>query len=384
MKKTKQPYKQGISRKSKKKKRNKIILAILIPLLVLVLAGVTYGAKLYAEAKKNIDDSYHELDRDKDGGSANSTKVNPIEDTISVLVMGIDDDSARQLGSARTDALIYLTINPKKHTINMVSIPRDSYVDIVSKKYTGKDKINTAYTYGEEQATIETVENLLNVPVNYYVTFNFDSFLEIVDALGGIDVDVPVSFTDTNTLGTGEITLEKGQQKLNGEEALALARTRHIDNDIKRGERQQLILQAIVNKAMSAGSITKYSDVINAVGKNMRTNLKFNEMLSIAQTGLDGKYSFNSYVFDWTDFELNEASMVELYQDSVDFISHRFRVSLGLDETDETDAKDYKFETNGYSLYKSDSSTTTNYSDNTNYSDSNTTYDTSTNTGNGW
>ncbi|MDZ5758777.1 LCP family protein [Carnobacterium maltaromaticum] len=356
---------------TKKNNRNKIILMILIPIMILVLAGVTYGAKLYAEAKKTVDDSYYELDRDKTSTSkGNEIKVNPIEDTISVLVMGIDDDSARQLGSARTDALIYLTINPKEHKINMVSIPRDSYTTIVSKKYNGKDKINSAYTYGEEQATIETVEKLLNVPINYYVTFNFDSFLEIVDALDGIDVDVPVSFTDTNTLGNGEVHLEKGKQLLNGEEALALARTRHIDNDIKRGERQQLILQAIVDKAMNVGSINKYSDVIKAAGKNMRTNLKFNEMLSIAQTGLDGRYTFNSYVFDWTDFELEDASMVELYQDSVDFISHRFRVSLGLDEPNEQDAADYQFVTNGYSQYKSTNSWS-NSNDNTENSGSN-------------
>ncbi|WP_413480574.1 LCP family protein [Carnobacterium maltaromaticum] len=354
-----------------KNNRNKIILMILIPIMIIILAGVTYGAKLYAEAKKTVDDSYYALDRDKVASKNKDVKINPIEDTISVLVMGIDDDSVRQLGSARTDALIYLTINPKEHKINMVSIPRDSYTPIISDKYSGKDKINAAYAYGEEQATIETVENLLNVPINYYVTFNFESFLEIVDALGGVDVDVPVTFTDTNTLGNGEIHLEKGKQLLNGEEALALARTRHIDNDIKRGERQQLILQAIVDKAMNVGSINKYSDVIKAAGKNMRTNLKFNEMLSIAQTGLDGKYTFNSYVFDWTDFELDGASMVELYQDSIDFISHRFRVSLGLDEPNEQDAADYQFVTNGYSQYKSSGSSTSWSNSNNNDSSTN-------------
>ena len=339
-----------------KNNRNKIILMILIPIMILILAGVTYGAKLYAEAKKTVDDSYYALDRDKVASKNTDVKVNPIEDTISVLIMGIDDDSVRQIGSARTDALIYLTINPKEHKINMVSIPRDSYTPIISSKYSGKDKINAAYTYGEEQATIETVENLLNVPINYYVTFNFESFLEIVNALGGVNVDVPVSFTDINTLGDGEVHLEKGEQLLNGEQALALARTRHIDNDVKRGERQQLIIQAIVDKAMNIGSITKYSDVIKAAGKNMRTNLKFNEMLSIAQTGLDGKYTFNSYLFDWTDFELGDASMVELYEDSVDFISHRFRVSLGLEEPNEQDVEGYQFVTNGYSQYKSTNS----------------------------
>ncbi|MGY0400594.1 LCP family protein [Carnobacterium jeotgali] len=331
----------------RKKRKNIIILSILIPIMIILLGGAVYAAKLYATAQKTIDDSYHELDRTKE------IEVDPIKETTSILIMGIDDTEDRKLGSSRTDSLIYLTIDPNNHEVNMVSIPRDTYTPIMYQgENEGEDKINSAYSEGEEQATIETVEELLDVPIHYYVTFNFDAFLKIIDALGGVEMDVPITFSEQNSDGKmNQITLEKGYQTLNGEEALALARTRKIDNDVMRGERQQLLIQAIVEKALSVGSITKYTDVIEAVGSNMRTDLTFNEMLGIAQTGLEGSYKFNSYTFEWTDFMLNGASMVELYPDSVDFISHRFRVALGLDSLDERDDEDYEFETNGLTNY---------------------------------
>lgn len=333
--------------RSNKKTKSKVILWLLVPLMVLILVAAVYFAKLYATAQKAVDSSYHTLKRE------NAVTVNPLNETTSILLMGIDDNNSRKLGSTRADSLIYMTINPNNHVVNMVSIPRDTYTNIVYKEQIyEKDKINAAYSKGEEQATIESVENLLDVPIHYYVTFNFDAFLEIIDALDGIEVNVPITFSEQNAEGTlDQIHLEKGLQTLNGEEALALARTRKIDNDVKRGERQQLLIQAVANKALKVGSISKYSDAITAVGKNMRTDIRFNDMLGIAQTGLDGKYEFESYVFDWTDFDLYGASMVEVYPDSLEFISHSLRVSLGLDSPDERDEPDYTFQTNGLSNY---------------------------------
>jgi LCP family protein required for cell wall assembly len=341
---------QANTRRSNKKEKSKLIWWFMLPLMILILAAAVYSAKLYATAQKAVDLSYHNLQRE------NAITVNPLKETTSILLMGIDDNENRNLGSARADSLIYLTIDPTKHVVNMVSIPRDTYTNIIyQEQIFAKEKINAAYSKGEEQATIESVENLLDVPIHYYATFNFDAFLEIIDALDGIEVNVPITFSEQNAQGTlDQIHLQKGLQTLNGEEALALARTRKIDNDIKRGERQQLLIQAIVNKALRVGSITKYSDAITAVGKNMRTDIRFSDMLGIAQTGLDGKYAFESYVFDWTDFNLDGASMVEVYPDSLDFISHRLRVSLGLNTPDERDESDYTFQTNGLSNYSSD------------------------------
>ena len=105
---------------------------------------------------------------------------------------------------------------------------------------------------------MEAVEKLLQVPVDYFVKFNFNSFTKIVDGLDGIEVDVPVEFTEQNSKDEPDtIHLKKGLQKLNGEEALALARTRHIDSDAMRGQRQQLVMEAILSKLKSVGSITK-------------------------------------------------------------------------------------------------------------------------------
>jgi len=128
---------------------------------------------------------------------------------------------------------------------------------------------------------------LLDVPVDYYVKMNFNAFVDVVDALGGIEVDVPYTFSEQNSKDkAGAITLEKGLQTLDGEEALALARTRKKDSDIERGKRQQQILEAIIDKASSAKSITKYAGVIEGVGKNMTTNMTFKEMKSFANYAL--------------------------------------------------------------------------------------------------
>ena len=112
------------------------------------------------------------------------------------------------------------------------------------------------------------------------------------DALNGIKVDVPVTFTEQDSKDkTDAIHLTEGLQKLNGEEALALARTRKIDNDIERGKRQQLVLRAIMDKAVSVGSIMKYGDVMESMGDNVTTNLDFGEILSFFNYLKDGSKS---------------------------------------------------------------------------------------------
>lgn len=139
------------------------------------------------------------------------------------------------------------TLNEKEKSVKLLSIPRDSYVYIPERGYS--DKITHAHYFGGVSSTLDTVEELLDIPVDYYVKMNFDAFMDVVDALGGIDVDVPVTFTEQNSKDkAGAIHLEKGYQELDGEQALALARTRKIDNDIERGKRQQLIMQAIMKK----------------------------------------------------------------------------------------------------------------------------------------
>ncbi len=281
-------------RKVRRRKKNKkrIAAVILFPILIVVLVAGGYAGYLYVKAQNVLSDSYD------DGFVKNGRDVNPAKDNVSVLFMGVDDSSVRdnEKGS-RTDALMLATFNDDKKTVKLLSIPRDSYVYIPGKE--NYSKITHAHAYGGVKYTIDTVEELLDIPVDYYVKMNFNAFVDVVDALGGIDVEVPYTFTEQDSSDKqGAITLEEGLQTLNGEEALALARTRKKDSDIERGKRQQQILTAIIDKAASAGSITKYANVIEGIGKNMKTNMTFKEMKS-----------FTSYVLGAANLQIESINL---------------------------------------------------------------------------
>lgn len=271
-----------VKKKKIKKKRSKaVVFFITLPLLILFFSATGYGAYLYFKATNAVEASHKELDRGVKS-EMREAAVKPLEDNVSVLFMGVDasEKRATQYGNAvRTDALILATFNREDSSIKLLSIPRDTYTYIdVEGKY---DKINHAHAFGGVDATVKSVEDLLKVPVDYYAKINFEAFLGIVDALGGIDVDVPITFTEQNSKDEpGAITLQKGPQTLNGEQALALARTRKIDSDIERGKRQQLVIESIIKKSMSISSVTKYGDLIDTLGENLATNLSFQEMMS--------------------------------------------------------------------------------------------------------
>lgn len=259
----------------KKKRRRRILFWLFVPCLLLLVSSLVYASFLMNKAESVINKAYEEL------GNDNVKPIDPKKDNFSVLFIGIDDSKSRNFKSdTRSDALILATFNAKDKSAKMVSIPRDSYVYIPCEdKY---DKITHAHAYGGVKCTVESVENLFDIRIDYYVKMNFYAFIDVVDALGGIEVEVPYDIKEKDSEDHhNAIVLKKGLQKLNGEEALALARTRKKDNDIERGKRQQQILKAILEKASKASSITKYDDVIEAVGNNMKTNFTFDDIKSL-------------------------------------------------------------------------------------------------------
>ena len=215
-------------------------------------------------------------------------EVEPARDNVSILFIGVDDSEARHQGdsNSRSDALLLATLNIKNKSVKLVSIPRDSYVYIPEVGY--RDKITHAHAFGGTSATIETVEELFDIPVDYYVKMNFNAFIDVVDALGGIEVEVPYDRIEKDENDKYTIHLKKGLQHLDGKHALALARTRKLDTDVERGKRQQMILQAIMKEAVSVKSVTKYGDVIEAVGDNMKTDMTFDEMKSFFEYAKGG------------------------------------------------------------------------------------------------
>ncbi|MGG0722924.1 LCP family protein [Bacillus mycoides] len=281
------------SKPKKSKKKTKIIISAI---LFFLIVGGGYTWFLVNKASSAIRNAAHDLARG-DKSDLRDKAVKPITNNVSVLIMGVDESDVRgkEYGEAiRTDALLLATFNKDSKTVKLLSIPRDTYTYIpVEKK---KDKITHAHAFGSTkngkdggpQASIDAVEKLTNVPVDYFVKFNFKSFIKIVDDLGGIEVDVPVEFTEQDSNDTAEaIHLQKGVQKLNGEEALALARTRHIDSDAMRGQRQQLVIEAILKKLTSVGSVTKVGNIIDDINGQFVTNLTFDDMLSFYKYGAD-------------------------------------------------------------------------------------------------
>ena len=142
------------------------------------------------------------------------------------------------------------------------------YLDKYLRWYRKRDgrqhgKINSAFAIGEEDATIETVQNYLNLPIDYYVNINFTSFEKIIDAIGGVTVDVPMTLMKSILRTILVKTLiPKGRQSLNGEQALIFARIRKMDTDVDRGNRQQEVIEAAISQALKINNVTKYQEIL--------------------------------------------------------------------------------------------------------------------------
>ncbi|KMY51864.1 LCP family protein [Peribacillus loiseleuriae] len=319
-----------VTKRERKRKRKKLLTWFLVPLLLLAITGTAYGAYLYSKAASTLDNSYEAIDP----SSRRGTQVDPDVDNTSILFIGVDDSEKRDYKeSARSDALILATFNKKEKSIKLVSIPRDSYVYVPKKdRYT---KITHAHAYGGPQVTVDTVEHLLDIPVDYYVRMNFYAFIDVVDALGGIEVDVPYEFKEQDSHDLAEaIHLKAGLQNLDGEEALALARTRKKDSDLFRGQRQQEILQAIIKKAATVKAVTKYPDIIEAVGDNMKTNLTFSEMKAFIEYATSGdSLTIENLQLEGMDGRENGAYVFKLDEDKLKQLQEVLKQQLELTST---------------------------------------------------
>ena len=221
------------------------------------------------------------------------------------------------------DVNMIFTINPKTNQILLTSIPRDYYVELYNKNG-GMDKLTHASYYGIETA-VKTVETLLETDINYYARVNFSTVVKIVDLIGGIEVNSDYSFCDSGRVGC----YKKGYNKLNGEQALAFARERKSFNggDRVRGQNQQKVIKAIIDKVTSSTAlISKYSDILSAIEKSFQTNLddksitklvKLNKMPSweIINQSLDGSDS-SAYTYSYPKKQLyvmkpNEETIIE-------------------------------------------------------------------------
>lgn len=260
---------------------------------------------------------------------------------FTILITG--NDSFRTLDEvSRSDVNMIVTINPLTSTILMTSIPRDAFVtevcDDYACNYGVEDKLTHTGIYGAD-TTKDTLENLLDIDINYIFRVNFSSMIDIVDALGGIDIDVAEGMAVSRFYSDSTLEgVHEGQNHLNGKRALAYSRERkaYLDGDVQRARNQQQVLQAMFKKASSPEIITKYSNILKAVGKAFDTNMTTKEITSFIKYQLQASpsWKFEQYVLKGENTlkvspELGmEVSAVELYAYSIQTASEKIEAVL--------------------------------------------------------
>ena len=285
--------------------------------------------------------------------------VKMLDEPFTMLLMGTDVI----LDSYNADTLMVLSVNPKTLKVTMLSIPRDTYATIACTG--GKHKINASGWYGDS-CVVKTVSKYLGIDIDYYAKINFLGIVDLVDTLGGIEVDVPYSLCEQNSrreFGSSMVFVDEGLQTLNGEQALALSRNRHYwkdmcpakytsdgnRSDLTRGQNQQLVIKAIVSKLLSVRDLNQFYDILDTVGDNMSTNMSRETILSFYNVGKSIVKKFNTSNTDelinierltfksyFANIYLSgmQLSTIVNYNESVKYVSNQMKKNLGLVKED--------------------------------------------------
>ncbi len=286
-------------KKSNKKKWSKKYTIILLSVVILILLGF-FGFKIYDSAKNIFNGDGTGILNLLSGNTTQPLKGEK-DGRVNVLLLGIGDEG--HSGSTLSDTMIIASYDTKTKSVAMFSIPRDLYVKIPSNGYT---KINAAHAYGEQKAegtgpsvAEQTIENTFDITIHYYARVDFSGLSDLVDALGGVTVDVERDFCDYNypTERKGDtrtVCFKKGPQLMNGIKALQYSRSRHAygpeGSDFARSKRQQKVLVAIKEKSLSAGTALnpkKIIDIMSALGKHVKTDFSLSEIPRLIELATD-------------------------------------------------------------------------------------------------
>lgn len=271
----------------------RVLKIIVAALLIAVLSGALVLG--YELVDRPMTKRSHELSREEAAKSINKLDTtNPFtgDDPLHILLFGIDKtattDMTEEGNPTRSDVVMLVTIDPVTKRAQLLSLPRDTYVNI--KGHDGKTKLGHAYAYGGEKLAEETVENFLDVKIDYYATVDYGAVERLVDAVGGIEVDIPFdySYEDTYVVPNLHIDFKKGKQKLNGADAVRYLRIRKIyeDQDIDRIQVQQRFMMQLFDKLKRPMMILKIPELIDIALDNIETNLSYGQIAYLAKMGL--------------------------------------------------------------------------------------------------
>src|SRR5699024_3110993 len=274
--------------RSDRKKSRKLWLKIPIIVIILLILGVgVYAFTVYNNAKSTVNDKM-QSQVDSIDTSLTKKKLNETE-ALNVLLLGIDSEEDQ---AGRSDAMMIMRLYPETDEMKIVSIPRDTRAEIVGKDK--EDKINHAYAFGKEDMAVATVENFLDIELDYYVAINIDGLVELVDELGYITVDNEVEWSDNGydfPTGTGE---------MDGDKTMSYVRMRKEDpeGDFGRTTRQRKVIEGILQEGASAGSVPKIKSLTEVLGNNMSTNMDFADMKKLFSGYRDTRRNVDEYMLD--------------------------------------------------------------------------------------
>ncbi|SJZ88997.1 transcriptional attenuator, LytR family [Pilibacter termitis] len=282
----------------------KITLVILGILAIGSITVTALGMKMYQSAETKFGTTYQPLKNKKKKTEDAVQATKP----FSVLLMGIDTGDKGRIDQGRSDSMMVVTVNPVKKQTTILSLDRDILTHLVDvgENSPNPDKMNHSYAYGGAEGTMATVSTLLDIEIDYYAAVNMKGLSDLVDAVGGLEIDNKFDASEvypneypaevpTEEEGRGFVVddgasgrtfVPYGKHHLNGEKALAYSRMRHQDpeGDIGRQKRQREVVQLLVKKMMSFDSLGKYEKIFDAVSKNMKTDLSFNQLTTIAES----------------------------------------------------------------------------------------------------
>jgi len=273
-------------------------LTLLSVFLVIFVAGGIYAAYLFYATVRDLvahaQLGMPVLPNTEQGQVTDENLPNIAQERVNILLLGTDK-RAQEQGPTRTDTMIVVTVDPQSNTAGMLSIPRDLWVSIPNYS---EGRINTAHFLGESYdypgggpaLAKKTVQYALGIPIHYYVRVNFEGFEKLVDAIGGITIDVEEAIHDDKypdgNYGYMTIDIPAGVQHMDGKTALQYARTRHDSSDFVRSKRQQDVMKAIRDKVLRLDiPLTRIPEMLRIVGGSVQTDLSLSDMYTLAKLG---------------------------------------------------------------------------------------------------
>ncbi|HFH9915681.1 TPA: LCP family protein [Streptococcus suis] len=300
-------------------------------------AGLIYGASLLNFSTGTISKTYKQLDGEKE-----ITPIDAIE-SLTILLMGVDMDQATRGGDwegGRSDSMILVTVNPQTKETNMMSLTRDIMVEIAEANGESSgtvEKLNHSYSYGQAPMAIATIEKMMDITIDRYIEINMDGLVELVDAVGGIEVNntlgFPISISEHEPAYTSIV--QPGKQLVNGDQALVYARMRYDDpeGDIGRQRRQREVITAIIKKLLQLDGLTQYKKILTAISNNMRTNIEISPATIPSLLGYkDSVSKLNSYQLRGVDQMVDEIYYQLPTSEHLLEMQNILKKSIGLEE----------------------------------------------------